>query len=52
MKYVFIINPASGKTDYDKIKENIIKTLENEDYEIYESDDYNEYDDYDERCFL
>ena len=37
MKYVFIINPASGKTDYDKIKENIIKTLENEDYEIYET---------------
>ena len=35
MKYVFIINPASGKTDYNKIKENIIKTLENEDYEIY-----------------
>ena len=29
MKYVFIINPASGKTDYNKIKENIIKTLEN-----------------------
>ena len=22
MKYVFIINPASGKTDYNKIKEN------------------------------
>ena len=37
MKYVFIINPASGKTDYNKIKENIIKTLENEDYEIYET---------------
>lgn len=37
MKYVFIINPASGKTDYDKIKENIIKTLENEEYEIYET---------------
>ena len=37
MKYVFIINPASGKIDYDKIKENIIKTLENEDYEIYET---------------
>ena len=37
MKYVFIINPASGKTDYDKIKENIIKTLENAEYEIYET---------------
>lgn len=37
MKYVFIINPASGKTDYNKIKENIIKALENEDYEIYET---------------
>lgn len=37
MKHVFIINPASGKTDYDKIKENIIKTLENEEYEIYET---------------
>ena len=37
MKYVFIINPASGKTDYNKIKENIIKTLENKDYEIYET---------------
>ena len=37
MKYVFIINPASGKTDYNKIKENIIKTLENEEYEIYET---------------
>ena len=37
MKYVFIINPASGKTDYDKIKENIIKTLEKEEYEIYET---------------
>ena len=37
MKYVFIINPASGKIDYDKIKENIIKTLENEEYEIYET---------------
>lgn len=37
MKYVFIINPASGKTDYDKIKQNIIKTLENEEYEIYET---------------
>ena len=37
MKYVLIINPASGKTDYNKIKENIIKTLENEDYEIYET---------------
>ena len=37
MKYVFIINPASGKTDDDKIKENIIKTLENEEYEIYET---------------
>ena len=37
MKYVFIINPASSKTDYDKIKENIIKTLENEEYEIYET---------------
>ena len=33
MKYVFIINPASGKTDYDKIKQNIMKTLENENYE-------------------
>lgn len=37
MKYVFIINPASGKTDYDKIKQNIMKTLENENYEIYET---------------
>ena len=37
MKYVFIINPASGKTDYDKIKENIIKTLENAEYETYET---------------
>ena len=37
MKYVFIINPASGKTDYDKIKQNIMKTLENEEYEIYET---------------
>ena len=37
MKYEFIINPASGKTDYNKIKENIIKTLENEEYEIYET---------------
>lgn len=37
MKYVFIINPASGKTDYDKIKKNIMKTLENENYEIYET---------------
>ena len=37
MKYVFIINPASGKTDYNKIKENIIKALQNEDYEIYET---------------
>lgn len=37
MKYVFIINPASGKTDYDKIKQNIMKTLENEIYEIYET---------------
>lgn len=37
MKYAFIINPASGKTDYDKIKQNIMKTLENENYEIYET---------------
>ena len=37
MKHVFIINPASGKTDYDKIKQNIMKTLENENYEIYET---------------
>lgn len=37
MKYVFIINPASGKTEYDKIKQNIMKTLENENYEIYET---------------
>ena len=37
MKYVFIINPASGKTDYDKIKQNIMKTLENEEYEIHET---------------
>ncbi|MDO4375584.1 MAG: diacylglycerol kinase family lipid kinase [bacterium] len=37
MKYVFIINPASGKTDYNKIKENIMKNLENENYEIYET---------------
>ena len=37
MKYVFIINPASGKTDYDKIKQNIMKTLENENYDIYET---------------
>lgn len=37
MKYVFIINPASGKTNYDKIKQNIMKTLENENYEIYET---------------
>ena len=37
MKYVFIINPARGKTDYDKIKQNIMKTLENENYEIYET---------------
>lgn len=37
MKYVFIINPASGKTDYNKIKQNIMKTLENENYEIYET---------------
>lgn len=37
MKYVYIINPASGKTDYDKIKQNIMKTLENENYEIYET---------------
>lgn len=37
MKYVFIINPASGKTDYDKIKQSIMKTLENENYEIYET---------------
>lgn len=37
MKYVFIINPASGTTDYDKIKQNIMKTLENENYEIYET---------------
>ena len=37
MKYVFIINPASWKTDYDKIKQNIMKTLENENYEIYET---------------
>lgn len=37
MKYIFIINPASGKTDYDKIKRNIIDNLKNEDYEIYET---------------
>lgn len=37
MKYIFIINPASGKTDYNKIKNNIMKSLENEDYEIYET---------------
>lgn len=37
MKYVFIINPASGKADYDKIKQNIMKTLENENYETYET---------------
>lgn len=37
MKYIFIINPASGKTNYDKIKHNIMDNLKNENYEIYET---------------
>ena len=34
MKYVFIINPASGKTDYSVIKDNIKRVFKNKDYEI------------------
>ena len=37
MKYVFIINPVSGKTNYEKIKENIHKYLKNEEYIIHET---------------
>lgn len=34
MKCVFIINPASGKTDYSVIKDNIKRVFKNKDYEI------------------
>ena len=37
MKYIFIINPASGKTNYNLIKKNINEVMQDQDYLILET---------------
>lgn len=37
MKSIFIINPASGETNYDLLKSKIIQYMDGKDYEIFET---------------